>query len=152
YMNKIDPSLYLSNQQQTREPSPVLDRDGFLKILMTQLQNQDPGETLETTEMINQMTNLSSLEQMMNMNESIDTLVQSQLISPVIEYSHMIGKRISYDVFDEETGNQVGTETSEVIAVSQEDGWAVLELNNGEKVHADAVVQVSQEEVNGESS
>jgi len=151
-MNKIDPSLYLSNQQQTREPSPVLDRDGFLKILMTQLQNQDPGETLETTEMINQMTNLSSLEQMMNMNESIDTLVQSQLISPVIEYSHMIGKQISYDVFDEETGNQVGTETSEVIAVSQEDGWAVLELNNGEKVHADAVVQVSQEEVNGESS
>lgn len=151
-MNKIDPSLYLSNQQQTREPSPVLDRDGFLKILMTQLQNQDPGETLETTEMINQMTNLSSLEQMMNMNESIDTLVQSQLISPVIEYSHMIGKQISYDVFDEETENQVGTETSEVIAVSQEDGWAVLELNNGEKIHADAVVQVSQEEVNGESS
>jgi flagellar basal-body rod modification protein FlgD len=153
-MNKIDPSLYLTNQQQTREPSPVLDRDGFLKILMTQLQNQDPGETLETTEMINQMTNLSSLEQMMKMSESIDTLVQSQLISPVIEYSHMIGKQVSYDVLDEETGSKVGAETSEVIAVSQEDGWAVLELKNGEKVHADAVIQVSNDPVeeNEESS
>jgi flagellar basal-body rod modification protein FlgD len=144
-MNTIDPSLYLSNQPKMREPSPILDKDGFLKILITQLQNQDPSETLETSEMVNQMTSLSNLEQMIKMTESMEALVQSQLVSPVIEYSHMIGKQVSYDIFDEESGNKIDTETSKVIAVSQEDGWAILELENGEKVHADAVVQVSME-------
>lgn len=152
-MNTIDPSLYLSNQPKTREPSPVLDKDGFLKILMTQLQNQDPSETLKTVDMVNQMTALSNLEQMIKMSESIDTLVQSQLVSPVIEYSHMIGKNVSYDVYDE-SGSKTGTDTSEVIAVSQEDGSAILELENGDKVHADAVMQVSmeRESTNGEGS
>jgi len=141
-MNTIDSSMYLSNQQTTREPSPVLDKDGFLKILMTQLQNQDPTEPMDPGQIVDQMSSLSSLEQLMNMTESIDTLVQSQLISPVIEYSEMIGKTVSYEWSDEETG-QSKMESSTVKAVSQEDGWAILELENGEKIYADAVLQVS---------
>ena len=135
-MNTIDPSLYLSNQPQRREPSPELDKEGFLKILLTQMQEQDPTEPMDSGEMVNQMTQLSTLEQMMNMTNSIEMLVQSQLVSPVIEYSHMIGKVVSYE---QDNG---GTETGEVVAVTQEDGWAIFELENGEKVYADAVTEV----------
>jgi len=142
-MNGIDPSLYLSNQPKTREPSPELDKQGFLKILMTQLQNQDPTDPLDSKEMVAQMTQLSSLEQMMNMTQSIEMLVQSQLVSPVIEYSHMIGKTVSYEKVDSETGKSDGIEKSKVVAVTQNDGWAILELENGEKVYADAVIEVS---------
>lgn len=144
-MNGIDPSLYLSNQPKTREPSPELDKQGFLKILMAQLQNQDPTDPLDSKEMVAQMTQLSSLEQMMNMTKSIEMLVQSQLVSPVIEYSHMIGKTVSYDKVDSETGKTEGIETSKVVAVTQSDGWAILELENGEKIYADAVIEVSVE-------
>lgn len=144
-MNGIDPSLYLSNQPKTREPSPELDKQGFLKILMAQLQNQDPTDPLDSKEMVAQMTQLSSLEQMMNMTKSIEMLVQSQLVSPVIEYSHMIGKTVSYDKIDSETGKTEGIETSKVVAVTQSDGWAILELENGEKIYADAVIEVSVE-------
>lgn len=143
-MTTIDPSLYLRNQDTARTPSPDLGKDEFLQILMVQLQNQDPTNPMDDREFITQMTQFSSLEQMMNMTNSIDTLVQSQLISPVIQYSHMIGKEVSYQGYDEETNQETGVENSKVIAVSQKEGWAIFELENGEKVYADAVLQVNE--------
>ena len=113
-----------------------------MKILMTQLQNQDPLNPMDDREFISQMATFSTLEQTMNMANSIDKLVESQLMSPVIQYSHMVGKEVSYEAFDDETGEDLGTETSIVAAVSQKDGWAILELDNGEKIYADAILQV----------
>ncbi|MBD1224169.1 flagellar hook assembly protein FlgD [Virgibacillus halodenitrificans] len=143
-MTKIDPSLYLQNQQKTRTPSPELGKNEFLKILMTQLSNQDPTNPMDDREFISQMAQFSSLEQTTNMANSIEQLVQSQLVSPVIEYSHMIGKEVSYQAFDKDTGEKLDVETSKVVAVSQKEGWAILELKNGEKIYADAVLQVSE--------
>ncbi|HEY4601559.1 MAG TPA: flagellar hook assembly protein FlgD [Cerasibacillus sp.] len=142
-MNTIDKSsLYLSNQPKTRVPSPELGKDEFLKILMTQLQNQDPLNPMEDRDFIAQMASFSTLEQTMNMANSIETLVQSQLVSPVIQYSHMIEKIVTYHQHDEETGKIIGKESSQVVAVSQKDGWAILELKNGDQVYADAVLEV----------
>lgn len=140
----IDPSLYLHNQTTNRTPSPELGKEEFLKILMTQLQYQDPLSPMDDREFISQMATFSSLEQMMNMAQSIDVLVQSQLISPVIQYSHMIGKEVSYEQFDEDSNQSPKIQTSKVTAVSQKDGWAILELENGDKVFADAIIQVLQ--------
>lgn len=144
-MPKIDPSLYLNNQSSTakRAPSPDLGKDEFIKILMTQLQNQDPTNPMKNNEFISQMASFSSLEQMMNMTNSIDSLVQNQMVSPILKYSHMVGKQVSYQAYDEETGEKSDVETSNVTAVSQHEGWAVLELENGEKVYADSITEVS---------
>src|SRR5690625_1083888 len=99
---------------------------------MTQLQNQDPLNPMEEKDFIAQMATFSSLEQMMNMASSIDLLVQNQLMSPVVQYSHMIGKEVSYQITDEETGERKIV-SSIVVSVSQNEGWAILELENGEK-------------------
>jgi len=142
-MDPVDASLYLHNQSTDRTPSPDLGKEEFLKILMTQLQNQDPLSPMDDKEFISQMATFSSLEQMMNISKSVDTLVQSQLVSPVIQYSHMIGKDVSYQAYDKETGEKLDVETSRVKAVSQQDGWAILKLENGEEVYADAILQVN---------
>lgn len=141
-MNTIDPSFYLKNQTTDRTPSTELGKDEFIKILMTQLQNQDPLNPMEDRDFIAQMATFSSLEQMMNMSKSIDTLVQSQLMSPVIQYSHMIGKTVSYQDYDEETGKKGDLITAKVISVSQSEGWAILELDNGEKIYADSILEI----------
>lgn len=148
-MSKIDPSLYLSNQPKHRVPSPELGKDEFLKILMTQLQNQDPLNPMEDKDFISQMATFSSLEQMMQISKSIDILVNSQLVSPVIQYSHMIGKEVSYQMEDEETGIKKIV-SSKVVAVSQQDGWAILELENGEKIYADSILKVNDGKVEEE--
>ena len=142
-MNTInEPSLYLNSQQKERVPSPELGKDEFLKILMTQLQNQDPLNPMEDREFISQMATFTTLEQTINMANSIDKLVQSQLISPVIQYSHMIDKIVTYQQYDDQTGQLIGEKSSQVVAVSQKDGWAILELKNGDRVYADAVIEV----------
>ncbi|WP_156647193.1 flagellar hook assembly protein FlgD [Lentibacillus sp. JNUCC-1] len=147
-MNKIDPSLYLHQQSKPRTPSPDLGKDEFMKILMAQLQNQDPLNPMEDKEFISQMASFSSLEQMMNMSASIDNLVQNQLVSPVIQYSHVIGKEVTYQPEDDETGQKLDPVTSQVIAVSQKEGWAIFELANGEKVYADAVTKIEEPQAN----
>ncbi|MBM7598591.1 flagellar basal-body rod modification protein FlgD [Virgibacillus halotolerans] len=144
-MTTIDPTLYLKNRPTEKPSGTDLGKDEFLKILMTQLQNQDPLDPMDDREFVSQMATFSSLEQMMNMANSIDTLVQSQLISPVIQYSHMVGKDVSYEAHDQETGEKLGVITSKVVAVSQEEGWAILELENGEEIYADSILQVKAE-------
>ncbi|WP_029269742.1 flagellar hook assembly protein FlgD [Virgibacillus alimentarius] len=142
-MPTIDTTLYLKNQSTSRSPGNQLGKDEFMKILMTQLQNQDPLNPMDDREFVSQMTTFSSLEQLMNMRSSIDNLVESQLISPVIKYSHLVGTNVSYPTFDEETGEKLDVETSNVIAVSQKDGWAILALENGEEVYADSILQIN---------
>ncbi|WP_018932669.1 flagellar hook assembly protein FlgD [Gracilibacillus lacisalsi] len=145
-MTSIDPSYYLSNQNQSREVNNSLGKDEFLKILMTQLKNQDPLNPMEDKEFISQMTTFSSLEQMMNMSNSIDTLVQNQTVSPVIQYSHLIGKEVSYYRIDEKTGEVAEPKeilTSEVKAISQKNGYAVIELENETNIFTDEVLRIN---------
>lgn len=51
-----------------------LDKDAFLRLLTTQLSNQDPLNPMEDREFIAQLAQFSSLEQMQNLNKTfIDT-------------------------------------------------------------------------------
>ncbi|GAA0298746.1 flagellar basal-body rod modification protein FlgD [Gracilibacillus halotolerans] len=147
-MTSIDPSLYLRNSQTTRSGSSQLGKDEFLKILMAQLQNQDPLNPMEDKEFISQMANFSSLEQMMNLSSSFEKFVANQNISPVIQYSHLIGKQVEYYRFNEDTGELVQPlekEIAKVSAVSENKGYAVMELDNGKKIYTDEILKISED-------
>ncbi len=58
----------------TTSGNQQLGRDDFLKILLTQLQNQDPSNPMEDKEFIAQMAQFSSLEQMTNMAQGFQEL------------------------------------------------------------------------------
>lgn len=77
-MTAIDPSIYLKNQQKQTSGSNILGKDDFLKILMTQIQNQNPLDPMEDKEFIAQMTQFSSLEQMTNMSQSLQSFLDGQ--------------------------------------------------------------------------
>ena len=52
-------------------PNQKLDKDAFLKLLVTQLRHQDPLNPIEDKEFISQMAQFSSLEQMQNMGKTM---------------------------------------------------------------------------------
>ena len=60
-----------------REPVKDLGKDEFLKLLITELQHQDPTNPMEDREFIAQMAQFSSLEQMLNFNKNMETLLES---------------------------------------------------------------------------
>lgn len=69
-------------------PSEVgtLDKDAFLKMLLTQLQNQDPLNPMDNTQFAAQMAQFSTLEQLSNMNTQLSYLgVIGEQLQEVIE-------------------------------------------------------------------
>lgn len=57
-----------------RAVTQELDRDTFLRLLVMQMQYQDPLEPVGNTEMIAQLAQFSALEQMNNLNRSMGLL------------------------------------------------------------------------------
>lgn len=65
-----------AGENQQRSPVKELGKDEFLKILVTQIQNQDPLNPTQDADSIAQMAQFSALEQMKALNSSI-SLVQA---------------------------------------------------------------------------
>ena len=80
-----------------RMPSQQLGKDDFLKLLITQLSNQDPTSPMEDTQFISQMAQFSSLEQMTNMNESFNKMAAMINSSQV---TSTLGKTVEVDLGD----------------------------------------------------
>lgn len=95
-INGINTLNYISptNNPTDSEPKKELDKDAFLKILMTQLKYQDPTNTMDDKEFISQMSQLSSTEQIMNMSKSFQNMVSSQMNLFKVQASNLIGKNV----------------------------------------------------------
>ena len=71
----------------TRTPSPDLDRDAFLQLLIVQLQHQDPLNPMDDRDFIAQMAQFSALEQMIQLNQTFERSQAYSMIGQVIEFS-----------------------------------------------------------------
>ena len=61
-----------------------LGSDAFLKLLVVQLQNQDPTNPMDTSQYMSQFAQLSSVEQAMQTNTKLDSLLSSQSLSQAV--------------------------------------------------------------------
>ena len=72
-----------------------LGKDAFLQLLVTQMQYQDPLNPVDNTEMIAQLAQFSSLEQMQNLNTGFNTLSGNIDQLNFLSASNMLGKEVS---------------------------------------------------------
>jgi flagellar basal-body rod modification protein FlgD len=78
------------------QPKKEMGKEQFLKILVTQLQNQDPTKPMEDREMIGQMAQLSVLEQLSNLNQSLSSYLFSNNEKNLSQYSSMLEKKVTW--------------------------------------------------------
>jgi flagellar basal-body rod modification protein FlgD len=70
-----------------------LDRDAFLKLLIAELQNQDPLKPMEDKDFIAQLAQFSSLEQMQQLNQAFEAIGKNEAATRAFA---MIGKKVDY--------------------------------------------------------
>lgn len=105
----------------SNSPSNKLDKEAFLKLLTAQLKYQDPLNPLKDNEFMGQLTAMSTLEQVINMNKTLEDLSIYLIYSNALMIgSTIIGK------------NLITTDGKEYIAqgIALEDGK--LKINVGD--------------------
>ena len=69
-----------------------VDYDSFLRLLVAQLENQDPTEPMSDTEYVAQLASFSNVEQNTQVNDKLDYLISMMSIQ---QAGTMIGRTVS---------------------------------------------------------
>lgn len=102
---------------QANKPNGMLGKDAFLKLLITQLRNQDPLSPMEDKEFIAQMAQFSTLEQMQELNKNfqatqtemldvLDKLNENQVLGSVQIIKELMNIRKAIEAY---TGEPIDT-------------------------------------------
>lgn len=111
-----------------------LSEADFMKLLVTQLRNQDPTKPLEDREFISQMTQLTSLKQL---NEMISTM---QTFSKELAFTRTLGLVNKWVVYERSEGEMV---QGMVESIRVKNGQTFLNVNN-EEISLDQVSEIAE--------
>lgn len=94
--------IQAANSKNNRTPSSNLGKDDFLQLLTTQLKNQDPMNPMEDMDFIGQMAEFSSLEQMLNLNTSVEKINTALTNNNTTQAMMFLGTNVTAEVDDSE--------------------------------------------------
>lgn len=136
----ITESMFLINKQRDqRKTGPeTMGKDAFMKILIAQLQNQDPTNPMKDNEFIAQMAQFSSLEQTMNLASAFEKFAQAQNQSQLIQYNQFVGKNVRWHELTDkkdEAGKPIVNEGTGIIQSAKfVDGSVVFTMADGKEL------------------
>ncbi|MBB1196447.1 MULTISPECIES: flagellar hook assembly protein FlgD [Curtobacterium] len=114
----------------TAQKSQTMDSEVFMKLLVTQLRNQDPSSPMDTNQMIGQQTQLAMMEQITNQTTTGNENFSLQMR---IAAANLVGKQVSYT--DADSGKSV---TGTASAVSYANSVPTVTVN-GKEVALDVI-------------
>ncbi|WP_160011618.1 flagellar hook assembly protein FlgD [Rhizobium sp. 18055] len=82
-------STSTTSTTSTAEKSATLNYDNFLQLLIAQMKNQDPTDPVDASEQMSQLASFSQVEQTIQTNTKLDTLLSSSSLTQASSY---IGK------------------------------------------------------------
>lgn len=137
--NWVDVTNVANNSSKFRnvksfEEQSNLGKDAFLKILTTQLSNQDPSSPLEDKDFIAQMATFSSLEQLTNLNKAFEKFSSNQMSN----MATTIGKEITWT-----PNGATEPMTGEVTGISTQNG-SYFYIVGDDRVPVDAITEIKQ--------
>ncbi|HEY0331521.1 MAG TPA: flagellar hook assembly protein FlgD [Rhodopseudomonas sp.] len=106
----------------------------FLQLLIAQMRNQDPTSPTDMSQYMSQFAQLSSVEQAIQTNTKLDTLLSTSALS---QAEGLIGRTASFTSEDGESS------TGKITAVHIIQGGAVATLDNGVQVQLGPGITIS---------
>jgi len=85
----------IATKEASSRTGEVLDKDAFLRLLVTQLKYQNPINPLDNEQFISQTAAFSSLEQLQELGEGIKAMIEFQKTTNNIELLSLIGKNVA---------------------------------------------------------
>jgi flagellar basal-body rod modification protein FlgD len=96
--NKIADANYIDPKAKLRGVgNDKLDKDAFMKIMLVQMKNQDPTNPLKSHEMAAQLAQFTQLEQLQNINTSLDEMKAKAKPSESFQSLNLLGKVVAGD-------------------------------------------------------
>ncbi len=125
-----------SSGTSTKAPDKFasLSSSEFVKIMLSELKNQDPLSPQDSSKMLEQLSSLRNIESQTSLQDSLKDLVSQNQISSA---GALIGK--SVEGLDASNNKVTGLVTS----VRVTDSKATLELDNGKSLEMSRVTAVS---------
>jgi len=87
-------SMLAEKANPKRAPKNTLGKDDFMKLFIAQMQSQDPLNPQDSSQMAAQMAQFNGLEQMMNVNKTLETMLQSQTTDRAVGMVNYVGKEV----------------------------------------------------------
>lgn len=115
----------------TAATNGTLDYNEFLQLLVAQLKNQDPTNPTDPTTFVSQLASFSSVEQQVNTNSILNSLLTETAIS---QAGSLIGQTVT---------SSDGTVSGQVASVQVTSSGPQATLSNGQTVALGSGVQVS---------
>ncbi|WP_088069464.1 flagellar hook assembly protein FlgD [Gottfriedia luciferensis] len=134
-------SINQSDSKSSKKVGNDLGKDDFLKLLMAQMKNQDPLSPMQDKDYIAQLATFSSLEQMTNMNTSLNNFLDS-MSTNLLQFSELIGKKVSYVVLSQD-GTSSTVEESVVKSVERNSKGFLVHLANGKDTYTQFISKIS---------
>lgn len=125
----------LNGGSTAKTRSSALGKDEFLKLLMAQLQNQDPLKPADQQDFINQLAQFSQMEQTINLNKSITNMLN---FTSFAQGASLIGKTVTAQ--DPDTGDPF---TGRAQSVLMAQGVPYVRVD-GKPVKMDQILSVSE--------
>jgi len=147
-VSAIENFVQTTDNTSTVNQAAVLGKDDFLKLLVTQMKNQDPLDPMDGTEYTAQLAQFSSLEALQNIDAEIQQLKTSQAAANNSRAADYLGKTVTAvgDRFDLSGGmvsdlrfrlENPATET--FVKVYNSAGQYVASLDNGARTAGEHV-------------
>jgi len=141
YINALNSAASTSSGTNLydKEEGSVMGKEDFMMLLVAQLKNQDPLNPDDPTEFTAQLAQFSSLEQLYNLNDSMESLAASNADSDRLSTLGTIGKDVVFEgdttTFSgepTELGYSLSGPASQVTISLKQDGVTLATLNGAD--------------------
>lgn len=76
-IDSVDNTVLATNNTTATNPDAILGKDDFMKLLLTELQHQDPTSPMDSDKILSQTSQLAALETQDKTNKALEALTKS---------------------------------------------------------------------------